>query len=512
MTLPVTVEGDLERYEGMLVTITGRFTVSQNYFLGRYGQVTLSAHGRLLKPTNVFRPDTRQARALADENARRRIVLDDGQASEGFFSGVENPDPIPYLGADGTLRAGDTVDDLTGVIDSGRVTSGTGLDAVVDYRLHPTIAPVFARVNHRPMRPPEVGGRIKIASFNLLNYFTTFRNGQTADGAGGHGCLPSGTTADCRGADNRAEFLRQSDKIVRAIAAMDADVVGLVELQRNAGLAARTLVRELNAFLGSRAYAVVPDPAEVGSDAIQVAMIYKPASLALVGRALSDADPLHPRAPLAQTFRAKGGRDKFSVIVNHFKSKNCDGAEGDDLDQSDGQGCYNDRRKREARALLSFIEQVKATAGDDVIVVGDLNAYAKEDPIDLLLAGGLEDQVLRFDGPGAYSYVFDGEAGALDHALATASMAARITGAAHWHINADEPSVIDYNTEFKTQDLYSASPYRSSDHDPLLVGFDPGRIRRRAALALPSIPAAAARRAAPSRPRWRGDSSLLRSA
>jgi predicted extracellular nuclease len=239
-------------------------------------------------------------------------------------------------------------------------------------------------------------------------------------------------------------------------------------------------VRELNAFLGRRVYAVVPDPADVGSDAIQVAMIYKPASLSRMGEALSGADPIHPRAPIAQTFRLRRGGERFSVIVNHFKSKNCDGAGGDDFEQADGQGCYNDRRKREARALLSFVEQVKAAAGnDDVIVLGDLNAYAKEDPIDLLLAGGLEDQVLRFDGPGAYSYVYDGEAGALDHALASSSMAARITGAAHWHINADEPAVLDYNTESKAQDLYSASPYRSSDHDPVLVGLDRKRVKRR---------------------------------
>jgi predicted extracellular nuclease len=331
---------------------------------------------------------------------------------------------------------------------------------------------VFTRVNNRPATPPAVGGTVTVASFNVLNYFTTFSDGNTAGGQSGQGCLPSGTTADCRGADNLAEFNRQRDKIVRAIAGLDADVVGLMELQRNSGVAAQNLVAGLNAYLGSSVYAVVPDPANVGSDAIQVAMIYKPASLSLVGAARSHGDPIHDRPPIAQTFQAASGGGKFSVIVSHFKSKRCDGATGADLDQGDGQGCYNDRRKQQASALLSFVASVQSAAGDnDVMVIGDLNAYAQEDPMDILVAGGMSDQVLRFNGPSDYSYVFDGEAGYLDHALATASLAGQVTGAAHWHINADEPSVIDYNIDFKPQDLYTVSPYRASDHDPVLVGL-----------------------------------------
>jgi hypothetical protein len=475
IALPEATEGDLERFEGMLVTITGTLTVSQNYFQGRYGQLTLSANGRLIKPTNVYRPGTAQALALAEENARRRIVLDDGASAETPFSGVENPNPTPYIGADNTLRAGDTVENLTGIVDFGRITGATGAEAMVDYKLQPTVPPVFTRVNNRTATPPVVGGSVKIASFNVQNYFTTLFDGNTADGRSGQGCLPSGTTADCRGADNLAEFDRQRDKIVRAIAALGADVVGLMEIQRNSGVAAHNLVAGLNARLGSNVYAVVPDPANVGNEAIQVAMIYKPASLGLVGPALSDGNPIHNRAPVAQTFQAVAGGERFSVIVNHFKSKGCDGASGADLDQGDGQGCYNDRRKQQASALLSFIACVQSVAGHSgVMVIGDLNAYAHEDPVDILVAGGLADQVLRFDGPSGYSYVFDAEAGYLDHALATPSLAAQVTGAAHWHIDADEPSVIDYNTEFKPQDLYSPSPYRASDHDPVLVGLQLG--------------------------------------
>jgi uncharacterized protein len=121
---------------------------------------------------------------------------------------------------------------------------------------------------------------------------------------------------------------------------------------------------------------------------------------------------------------------------------------------------------------MSFVNALTVSAGDpDVMVIGDLNAYGAEDPVFTLTAAGLVDQPLRFDAT-PHSYVFDGEKGTLDHGLATASLSARVVGAVHWHVNADEPSVIDYITDFKTQDLYTPTAYRSSDHDPVLIGID----------------------------------------
>jgi uncharacterized protein len=473
VSLPEAVDGDLERYEGMLVQITSPMIVAQNFFLGRYGQLTLSAGARPIKPTNQFRPGTSQAIAAASANARARLVLDDGSSSESLFSGVENPNPIPYIGLQSTVRAGDVVTNLVGVIDFGRITSATGTSAIVDYRIHPVSAPTITRTNLRTVSPPVTGGTTRVASFNVLNFFTTFGNGQTASGQSGQGCLPSNTTSDCRGADSLTEFNRQRTKIVEAIFALDADVVGLMEIQRNGNVAMQNLVDALNVRAGANRYAIVPEPATgVGTDAIKVGFIYQPARLSLSGAGLSDTDPVHNRPPVAQAFVLPSGA-KFSVIVNHFKSKGCDGASGADLDQGDGQGCFNDRRRQQATRLLQFVSTVQQAAGDnDVLVIGDLNAYGKEDPIDILNNGGLQDQLSRFNGGTAYSYVFDGEAGYLDHALATASLAAQITGTAHWTINADEPSVIDYNTEFKPQDLYSGDMFRSSDHDPVLVGMN----------------------------------------
>lgn len=463
--LPESTEGELERFEGMLVRIDVPMTASQNFFQGRYGQVTLGAGSRLVKPTNLYPAGSPDALALADENARRRLILDDGTS-------VQNPNPTPYFAADNTLRAGDTLPaGLTGVIDYGLATNLT--DGISDYKIHPTQPVVFTRANARTAAPAAVGGNIRVGSFNVLNYFTTL------DASGSAGCYPSYTRSDCRGADSAEEFTRQRNKIIPAILGLNADVVGLMEIENNGQTAVQNLVSGLNAVAGAGTWASIGLPSGgTGTDAIRVAMIYKPARVSLVGGALSDTNSIHNRPPLAQTFVAANG-EKFSVVVNHFKSKgSCPSGSGADADQGDGQGCWNDLRTQQAQALAGFIASNLVPVDPDVVVVGDLNAYGKEDPILELTSLGFADQIARFDPLGGYSYVFDGEAGYLDHALASASLAAQVAGATHWRINADEPSVIDYNTEFKQPacatcgpDYYSATVYRSSDHDPVLLGL-----------------------------------------
>ena len=480
VTLPELAEDDLERFEGMLVSLAGPLTVAQNFFQGRYGQLTLAAGGRLETPTNRYRPLSPQALALADENARRRIILDDGSTQQ-------NPNPTPYLGAGALPRAGDVINGaLIGVVDFGLATS-SNLDPG-DYKIHPTQAPSFTSANPRSNAPEAVGGNLKVASFNVLNYFTTFTNGNTASGQTGQGCsLGASTTAgNCRGANNLAEFLRQRDKIVEAMAAIDADALGLMEIQNNGNVAAQNLVDALNTRLGGPVYASVALPPQgTGSDAIRVAMIYKPARLATLGAPISDTDPVNNRPTLAQTFVMANG-ERFSLLVNHLKSKGSCPAPGDaayagNNDSGDGQGCWNLQRKQQAQRLRSFVAQVQTTAGNnDVLLVGDFNAYAQEDPIHDLTSNGYIDQVGRFSNFG-YSYVFDGAAGRLDQAITTATLSSRVTRAVDWHINADENPLQDYNLEFKAPlatcggpcpaDPYTAAPWRASDHDPVVVGL-----------------------------------------
>lgn len=457
--------GGLEAFEGMLVKLSGPITVQQNYFLGRYGQLTMAAGGRLLNPTNVLRPGP-DAQALAAANLARAIILDDN-------SSAQNPAVVPYMGVDNTNRAGDTVDSLTGVIDYGPATAN--LSGPSMYRLQPTVAPVFSRANPRPLTAPAVGGNVRIASANVLNFFTTFSNGQTAAGGSGQGCSLGGTVsaANCRGADNLNEYQRQLAKTVAELSTLGADVVGLMEIQNNGEVAVTTLVNALNAKMGAGTYAVTPPPVQgTGDDAIRVAMIYKPAKLSLVGASISDPSPVNNRPTFAQGFQAANG-ERFAVVVNHFKSKSCSGAAGVDADQGDLQGCYNAHRIDQALQLQNFVNQVKTVAGtQDLVLLGDFNSYAQEDPIHTLTQNGqIVDLVGLFD-PADYSYVFDGFAGRLDHGFGTASLAPKVAGATSWHINADEPLVIDYNTEFNPAAYYTPTPFRSSDHDPMVLGLN----------------------------------------
>jgi len=476
VTLPVAQDGDLERYEGMLVTLIGPLTVAQNYFQGRFGQLTLAAGGRLETPTNRHRPGP-QATALADANARRTILLDDGTSAQ-------HPNPTPYLASG--ARAGDTTGAITGVIDYGLAASshsGPGL-----YKIHPVTAPVFASANPRTSAPDAVGGNLKVASFNVLNYFTAFTNG----GGTANGCSLGGTvsTDHCRGANNATEFTRQQTKIVEAMAAIDADVLGLMEIQNNGNTAALNLVAALNARVGAGSYVTTSLPADTGSDAIRVAMVYKPARLSPVGAAVSDNHTINNRPTLAQTFRLANG-ETFTLLVNHFKSKgSCPAATAahynGNSDSGDGQGCWNLLRTQQAQRLRAFVaERLTATASTDALLIGDFNAYGQEDPIAALTDHGYADQVQRFNAFG-YSYVFDGGAGRLDHAIANTALAAKVNRVVLWHINADEAAVTDYNTEFKAPaltcgaggtalcpaDPYSATPYRSSDHDPVVIGLN----------------------------------------
>ena len=463
---PTNIElpnADLARYEGMLVRFTSPLTVNGNRNLGDRGELIMS-HGRREVPTNRYAAGSAEALALHRENENNQIVLDDG-----IFVA---PATIPYLDEQGTRRTGDVAHDLTGVLDYGAWGGGGA-----GFKLQPTVAPVFVGGNERTPAPTLPAG-IKVASANVLNFFTTFTDGRDAWGRSGQGCTVgnSTTAGNCRGADNTAEFVRQRDKIVLSLTQLDADVVGLMEIQNNGDTAVSYLVEQLNAATRPGTYAVVPRPAALGTDAIRVAMIYKPASLSLSGGALSDADGINNRPPMAQTFKANNGA-KFSVIVNHLKSKGgCGGAGPGDTDPGNGEGCWDRTRTEQAARLTNhFIPQVTAAAGDpDVLVIGDLNSYAMENPIAHLKQSGMVDLLERFVRPQGmpYSYVFDGLSGYLDHALASSSLAPQVLGAAEWHSNADEPETIDYNLNDTQQDPYRRNAYRASDHDPLVVSLN----------------------------------------
>jgi|GEM_PF-1406510 hypothetical protein len=180
------------------------------------------------------------------------------------------------------------------------------------------------------------------------------------------------------------------------------------------------------------------------------------------------------RPSLAQAFEEVSTGAHFIVDVNHLKSK---GSACDVPDAMDGQGNCSIVRTNSAITLTNWLASDPTGTGDpDVLIIGDLNSYAMEDPIIAILNAGYENLIFQFGGLNAYSYVFDGQWGYLDHALSTTSLSSQVASVAEWHINSDEPSVLDYNTEYKSAgqitSLYAPDEFRIADHDPVLVDFN----------------------------------------
>jgi predicted extracellular nuclease len=509
LTLPVlgVPNGDLgaataaidayyESFEGMRVTFPATLTVSEYSELERYGQLVLSQGGRIPSFTDAHAPSVSGFVDHQIDVARRTIILDDGDNHPN--SALDNAHALPYpepgLSLTNRFRGGDTITGLTGVLD----WSFAGVSGTDAWRIRPVAeleSYVFTPSNPRPAGPPDVSGRLRIASFNVLNYFQTLDTGALV-------CGPS-ANLECRGANSASERTRQTDKLVSALCQMNADVVALMEIENDTSAAASAIVAAANAVPGCGAYSFVSTGA-IGTDAIKVALLYAPANVTPVGGdAILDStvDPrfvdTRNRPVLAQTFVENATGANFTVAAAHLKSKGSACDDLGDVDAADGQGNCNGTRTLAAQALVDWLATDPTASNDrDFLIIGDLNSYAKEDPVRAILAGpddtagtsdDYTDLIASYVGPPAYSYLFDGQIGRLDHALASPSLASQVTGAGEWHIDADEPPSFDYNdtvvdpgeASFEAKPsalpLYAADPWRTSDHDPLVVGLpEPG--------------------------------------
>lgn len=450
--LPRQQGDEWERLEGMWLSFPQPLVVNDTYTMARFGEVMV-ADKRLRVATEVELPG---ANAVKFEQGQRlsELILDDG-------SQQQNPDTLPFipqgLSAERTLRIGDTLRNVQGFL----VQTKQG------YRLLISQPPTVEASNPRPQAPiSKAPTDLRIASFNVLNFFT------------GEGKNPFPTK---RGATTAQELERQQAKMVAALAAMDADVIGLLEVQNNgfdqAG-ALKTLVRALNQHIGSEMYQAVLPTVKPGNDDIMVAMIYRKAAVTPVGTAAVKLDaPFNQgsRPPLAQSFTHLASQQTVTVGINHFKSKgSCPTQPTADSDLNDGQGCWNSARVAAAHALNQWLASNPTGVKTDYqIIMGDFNAYRKEQPIQTLEQAGWQHLATSTDIHS--SFVFKGRSGTLDHALASKALHGKLQRFAHWSINADEPEVLDYNMEHKTpmqqQTWFAPTPYRSSDHDPLYMDF-----------------------------------------
>ncbi len=460
LTLPVPAPVNgvpyLERFEGMLVTLSQSLAIAEYFNYDRFGEVVLAQPPTGLErpytPTSYLEPGSPAAAEAAELNLRSRITLDDASTAQNPEV-TRHPNAQPFS-LTNRFRGGDTVTDTTGIL-----AYGFGL-----YRVQPTQGAEYAVQNPRTAAPDPVGGSLKVASFNVLNYFTTLTS----------------QDSNARGADTPEEFERQQAKIVAALKAIDADIFGLIEIENNGDTAVASLVDALNVAVGAGTYTYVPTGV-IGTDAIKVALIYKPETVTPKGdfAVLNTEDDSRfidtsNRPVLIQTFADNAG-GVFTVAVNHLKSKGSDCNELGDPDTGDGQGNCNVTRTQAAAALVDHLATDPTGSGDtDFLIVGDLNSYDEEDPIRTLGAAGYTDLNERFGGEFAYSYAFDGQLGYLDYALSSPTLTGQVTGTTEWHISADEPDLLDYDMSFKSagQDvIYAPDPYRASDHDPVVVGL-----------------------------------------
>jgi len=412
------IDGELDAVDwkslvGKTVTIKGSLVIIDTHDLVRRGQVKV-ARNRLYVPTSKIDPNDKEPSENSFEGGNNIAQVVAAQKSNDKGTIIMFPELGKSLA---TVRIGSTIKDVSGKL----VKAGSALLLVPSQPLKWTPA-------ERPERPDVGKADVSVASFNVLNYFTTIDNGENK----------------ARGADSKPEFERQEGKIVAAI-------------------------------IGFR-------DAPGGADAIRVGIIYRTDRVKPVGEVsmIREDAFFRARTPVVQQFKSKKSGKPFTVIVNHFKSKGgASGADAVDKNKGDGQGAYNATRRDQALAVCNYIDKLGQTNSNlRALVIGDLNAYEQEDPIDAMRAKGLVNLQERLasssssDAVGEdYSYVYRGQSGTLDHAMATEALAKDVTGIATWHINSDEPRSMDYNMEYNPKSLYQADPFRSSDHDPVLIGI-----------------------------------------
>ncbi|MDV8147207.1 ExeM/NucH family extracellular endonuclease [Arthrobacter sp. B10-11] len=490
-TLPAE-EAFRESLEGMLLAPQGPVTVTDNYSLNQYGEIGLAGGTTPLEqPTAVAPYGSAEYTATVAANAARGIKLDDGASTNFLKDAATKAQVLPYLTTADPVRVGSPVTFQTDVVLSYANNSWKFQPLT---HLVPENAGIIQPATFGATRaeaPAAVGGNLKIASFNVLNYFPT--TGDTLTGCtfytdrDGNPITVKGG-CDARGAANAENLKRQQDKIVAAIGKSGADVVSLMEVENSAQFgkdrddALAKLVEALNVPTpGIWDYVRTPAnaPPLADEDMIRTAFIYKKAVAEPVGESIIHNDTVAfatARKPLAQVFKPAGAADdkKFIAIANHFKSK---GSAATPEDTDKGQGASNLARTEQAKSLLAFSNDLQASKGTDkVFLMGDFNAYAKEDPLNVLTAAGYvnqDEKARNADGSAKHSYLFGGLVGSLDHVLASPGANSVVTGADIWNINSVESVALEYSRyNNNVTNYYAPDQFRASDHDPVVVGVD----------------------------------------
>ena len=486
----VPTQDQMEALESMLVLPKDTWTITDNYKTNRYGTLSLTPGTEVLRTaTDVVAPGA-PAQAYEAENAAKTIDLDDASTTDlTNFKQNGHKERYAYLANGAPARVGYHVTFTKPVVLESRFGSFVFQPTQMTAG-YPDRSPVSI-TGERPAAP-TVSGDTKVATFNVLNYFSDL--GENEPGCKGYEDRDHKyvTDKDCklRGAWSSQAFANQQTKIVQAINTIDADVVALEEIENPVASgvstdrdgALKSLVNALNAAAGSEVWAYVPSPSTVpaNEDVIRIAFIYKKARITPVGDSVIYDDPAYTglaRQPLAQEFKpitdANHEGKNFVVIANHFKSKgsapkNLSGAEAAaNTDNGDGQGNSNGVRVKQARALATFAQRFNGTP---TLLVGDFNAYTKEDPLKVLTDAGWAHE----SGHGDSSYVYGGRSGSMDHVFANSAAHPLITEVRTWAVNAQESIAFEYSrANYNAYLAFEAdNPYRASDHNPEIIGLN----------------------------------------
>ena len=276
---------------------------------------------------------------------------------------------------------------------------------------------------------PDLGDyRLLVCGFNVENYFMTWGS---------------------MGADSYAEHQAQRAKVHKALKRINADIYGLVELQKG-DEAIREIVTDLNKALPERNYRYFSGDAS--STFQKVDFVYDENKVEPINTPVGTDEEVADRKKMI-CFREKETGEKFIYSINHFKSMNT----GDE-----------ERRIKEARAVVSLYntyKQNKNIREKDVLFMGDMNCYAFTEPIKVFTESGMIDLHRAFHGDSSYSYMYGGMASYIDHAISNGTMYRQITGMSGFHINSDEDDRYNY------QRSSDETMFRCSDHDPVLVGL-----------------------------------------
>lgn len=450
-----TDNSSLEALEGMEVDLSD-LEITGQYYLGRYGQLSLSPE-RLTIPTQEMIPSS--AAHYREQNHKHwRIVVDDGSNQQNPL----NINYLPNLSSENAPRLGQKVISLKGNLHF----------AFGEYRIEAS-SPLQLKNKARMVLPNKTPAQTRVVSFNVLNAF----NG---DGFGGQ--FPT-----ARGAKTHQEWIRQRDKLVSALLELDADLYGLSELE-NDGFSPQSAIAEITREYNKKVINptqklsyIDPKSNRWGGDAITVGFLYRPSSIQAVGKAYTtQAAPFgRGRGPMLQTFKRKDSEVLFTAVVAHYKSKGGCPEDGSlDDNRKDGQSCWSFKREIASKVILNWAPKIaKKYNSRKVMVMGDLNSYAQEDAISIFKDFGWQNlgaSYRRLEDP-FHSFVFIGQKGTLDYVIGNENISKNVDQAYHWPINSDEPRILDYRLEHRSSEQakrwYAPNPYRSSDHDPVIVDF-----------------------------------------